>query len=88
MGWEQAANVLWAVKQARAEEPASAEEEAKFKQPILDKYKEESSPYYSTVRLWDEGIFDPAETRTALGLVISVSLNAPIPEDGYGTFRM
>ncbi|HPV07861.1 MAG TPA: hypothetical protein PLD57_12355, partial [Aggregatilineales bacterium] len=64
------------------------EELAAFKQPILDKYEREGSPYYSTARLWDDGILDPAQTRRVLGLALSVCLNAPIEETRYGVFRM
>ncbi|MEQ8763607.1 MAG: carboxyl transferase domain-containing protein, partial [Planctomycetota bacterium] len=91
MGGEQVANVLLTVKidqLARHGESMSPEEQAKFKQPILDKYEAEGNPYYSTARLWDDGILDPAETRKALALGISASLNAPIPEPKYGVFRM
>jgi acetyl-CoA carboxylase carboxyltransferase component len=91
MGGEQAASVLAQVKQTQLEaqkKKMSAEEERAFKQPILDKYEEEGSPYYSTARLWDDGILDPAETRTALGLALAASLNAPVPEMKFGVFRM
>ncbi len=95
MSGEAAANVLWTVGQARVlsrmenptpEEIAAAERE--FKRPILEKYARESDPYYATARLWDDGILDPAQTRMALGLAFSVALNAPLPQDRYGTFRM
>ena len=66
----------------------SEAEVKKFKQPILDKYEEEGSPYYSTGRLWDDGILDPAATRDALGLALAAALNAPIPEMRFGVFRM
>jgi acetyl-CoA carboxylase carboxyltransferase component len=91
MGGEQAASVLAQVKQAQLEEKGrrmSAAEERAFKQPILDKYEEEGSPYYSTARLWDDGILDPAETRTALALAFSAALQAPIPEPRFGVIRM
>ncbi len=90
MGGEQAANVLATVKKdqlARRGETMTEEEEAAFKQPILDKYALESSPYYSTARLWDDGILDPRQTRDVLGLSIEMSLNAPIPKTEYGVFR-
>ncbi len=64
------------------------EEEAAFMQPILDKYEEEGNPYYSTARLWDDGIIDPRDTRTVLGLGIAASLNAPMPNTPFGVFRM
>jgi acetyl-CoA carboxylase carboxyltransferase component len=56
--------------------------------PIIDKYEEEASPYYSTSRLWDDGLLDPLDTRAALGLGIAMSLNAPIPDYKVGIFRM
>ena len=92
MGGEQAANVLLTVKQdqlARLGQPLlTAEEQAAFKQPILDKYEREGSPYYATARLWDDGILDPAETRTVLGLALSACLNAPVERTQFGVFRM
>jgi len=90
MGGEQAAGVLATVKQeqlARKGASMTAEEEAAFKQPILDKYALESSPYYSSARLWDDGILDPRQTRDVLGLSIEMSLNAPVPRTEYGVFR-
>jgi acetyl-CoA carboxylase carboxyltransferase component len=66
----------------------SEEEETAFKQPILDKYEEEGNPYYSTARLWDDGIIDPRDTRQVLALGIAVSLNAPMPDMPFGVFRM
>jgi 3-methylcrotonyl-CoA carboxylase beta subunit/propionyl-CoA carboxylase len=91
MGGEQAASVLAQVKQtqlAAAGKAMSEEEERAFKQPILDKYEREGSPYYSTARLWDDGVIDPAETRTVLSLALSATLSAPIPEMRFGVFRM
>jgi len=91
MGGEQAASVLAQVKQTQREaegKPWTAEEERAFKQPILDKYEEEGSPYYSTARLWDDGLIDPAETRTVLALALAAALNAPAPETRFGVFRM
>ncbi|HEX5131867.1 MAG TPA: carboxyl transferase domain-containing protein [Candidatus Krumholzibacteria bacterium] len=86
MGGQQAADVLWTVK--RDSEQAAAGEEAAFKQPILDKYEHEGNAYYSTARLWDDGILDPVDTRAAVALGLSMSLNAPIPEHRFGVFRM
>ena len=83
MGGEQAASVLATVKRdqlARDGQTFTPEDEAAMRQPILDKYDREGSPYYSTARLWDDGILDPAETRDALALGLSAALNAPIPE--------
>jgi 3-methylcrotonyl-CoA carboxylase beta subunit len=64
------------------------EEKEKLMNPILEKYEEEASPYFSTARLWDDGILAPLETREALALGISMSLNAPIPDYKVGIFRM
>jgi 3-methylcrotonyl-CoA carboxylase beta subunit/propionyl-CoA carboxylase len=91
MGGEQAAGVLTTVKRdqlARQGKTLGAEEEASIREPILEKYEREGSPYYSTARLWDDGILDPAETRQALALGISAAFNAPIPEAKFGVFRM
>jgi 3-methylcrotonyl-CoA carboxylase beta subunit/propionyl-CoA carboxylase len=91
MGGEQAAGVLATVKRdqlAREGQALSAEEEESIRRPILDKYEREGSPYYSTARLWDDGILDPARTREALALAISASFNAPIPPAKFGVFRM
>ena len=91
MGGQQAATVLLTVRQeglvARGK-GMSEEEEAAFKQPILDKYEAEGNPYYSTARLWDDGIIDPRDTRTVLALGIAASLNAPMPDTPFGVFRM
>ena len=92
MGGEQAANVLLQVKMEqmakRGLPEMNPDEQAKFKQPILDKYETEGSPYYATARLWDDGIIDPLDTRTALGLAISAALNQSIPDYKTGIFRM
>ncbi len=91
MGPEQAAGVLATVTRAnkeRAGEDWSEAEEAAFKQPIIDQFEAQSSPYFATARLWDDGIIDPAETRNVLGLGISAALNAPIEETKFGIFRM
>ena len=91
MGGEQAANVLVTVKVKRLQEEGvkmTEEEKAKLMKPILDKYEEEASPYFSTARLWDDGILEPLETRQALALGIAMSLNAPIPDYKVGIFRM
>ena len=91
MGGEQAASVLAQVRQAGLEAAGKRmtdAEVAAFKQPILDKYEEEGSPYYSTARLWDDGILDPAATRDALGLALAATLNTTIPEMRFGVFRM
>ena len=91
MGGEQAAGVLTTVKRdqlAREGKALTAEEEQSIRAPILDKYEREGSPYYSTARLWDDGILDPVDTRPALALGISAAYNAPIPAAKYGIFRM
>jgi 3-methylcrotonyl-CoA carboxylase beta subunit/propionyl-CoA carboxylase len=90
MGGEQAAGVLATVKRdqvARAGQTLSAEDEDAIRAPILEKYEREGSPYYSTARLWDDGILDPADTRQALALGLSAAYNAPIPEVTFGVFR-
>jgi acetyl-CoA carboxylase carboxyltransferase component len=91
MGGEQAANVLRQVKvdalKAKGIEMSPKEQE-EFMRPILEKYEKEGSAYYSTARLWDDGIIEPTETRTAIALGISMSLNAPIPDHQFGVFRM
>ncbi|MFN3766615.1 MAG: carboxyl transferase domain-containing protein, partial [Aliihoeflea sp.] len=66
----------------------STEEEAAFKKPILDKFEHEGHPLYSSARMWDDGIIDPAKTRDVLALSLSAALNAPIPETKFGVFRM
>jgi 3-methylcrotonyl-CoA carboxylase beta subunit/propionyl-CoA carboxylase len=91
MGGEQAAGVLATVKRdqlAREGRQLPAEEEAEIRRPILEKYETEGSPYYSTARLWDDGILDPAETRQALALGLSAAFNAPVQEARFGVFRM
>ncbi|MDP2053643.1 MAG: carboxyl transferase domain-containing protein [Acidobacteriota bacterium] len=91
MGGEQAAGVLATVKRdqvAREGGDLSAAAEAAIREPILQKYDSEGSPYYSTARLWDDGILDPAETRSALALGLSAAYNAPIPPPKFGIFRM
>lgn len=91
MGGEQAADVLATVKQdqlARSNAAMSQAEEDAFKQPIIDQYEHQGHPYYSSARLWDDGVIDPADTRTVLGLCISATLNAPIEESRFGVFRM
>ncbi len=91
MGGEQAASVLAQVKRQQLESQGrtlSEADERAIKQPVLDKYEQEGSPYYSTARLWDDGVIDPADTRTVLALALSASLNAPIPEMKFGVFRM
>jgi acetyl-CoA carboxylase carboxyltransferase component len=91
MGGEQAASVLATVKRdqlAREHREISADEDLAIRAPILEKYEHEGSPYYSTARLWDDGILDPVQTRDALGLALSAARNAPVPDVKFGVFRM
>jgi len=92
MGGEQAANVLLTVKQAQLKHRGmlemNKEEAKKFMQPILDKYEEEGSAFYSTSRMWDDGIIDPVDTRKILGMAIAISLNKKYPDQKNGVFRM
>ncbi|MEY3487134.1 MAG: hypothetical protein RL075_1139, partial [Pseudomonadota bacterium] len=91
MGGEQAAGVLATVKRDGIEGRGgqwSADEEAAFKQPVLDQFAHQSHPYYASARLWDDGVIDPADTRRVLALGLSASLNAPIGEPKFGVFRM
>src|SRR5690349_14185193 len=91
MGGEQAASVLATVRrdgiEGRGEEWPADEEEA-FKQPIRERYERQGSPYYSTARLWDDGVIDPLDTRRVLGLALAVCAGAPIESARYGVFRM
>jgi 3-methylcrotonyl-CoA carboxylase beta subunit len=91
MGGEQAASVLVQVKKDQLEEKGlqlSAEDEQKMRAPILQKYESEGHPLYATSRLWDDGVIDPRQTRGALALALSASLNAPIPDYRAPVFRM
>ncbi len=92
MGGEQAANTLLTVKLdqlKRSGQTMSAAEQAEFVRPTREKYEVESSCYYSTARLWDDGVLDPLETRVALALGIAAARNAPIPPAGsFGVVRM
>jgi acetyl-CoA carboxylase carboxyltransferase component len=91
MGGLQAATVLLTVKRDqlwRKGQEMSKEEEKQLTDPILKKYEVEGNPYYSTARIWDDGVIDPVDTRIVLGLGISASLNAPIPASKPGVFRM
>jgi len=91
MGGEQAADVLASVKikQLEGEGRKPSEDEIKaIRQPIIEKYESESTPYYSGARLWDDGMVGMTETRQALALGIAMSLNAEIPDQKYGIFRM
>ncbi len=91
MGGEQAASVLATVRRDGIEARGgawSAEDEAAFKAPIREQYERQGHPYYSTARLWDDGVIDPADTRQVLGLGLSATLNAPIAETRFGVFRV
>jgi 3-methylcrotonyl-CoA carboxylase beta subunit len=91
MGGDQAASVLSTVRRDQLEAAGQAwpaAEEDAFKKPIRDQYEHQGSPYYSTARLWDDGIIDPVDTRRVLGLSLSAAANAPISPVGYGVFRM
>jgi acetyl-CoA carboxylase carboxyltransferase component len=91
MGGEQAAGVLTTVKRdqlARDGRSLSAEEEAAIREPILQKYEQEGSPYHATARLWDDGIIDPMQTRSVLALGLAVASQVPTPPARYGIFRM
>ncbi len=95
MGGEQAAAVLATVRRdalssgsSGAGEVWSAEEEEAFKAPIREQYELQGSPYYSTARLWDDGVIDPADTRRVLGMGLAAAANAPVPPPRYGVFRM
>jgi len=91
MGGEQAATVLATVKKDQLlakGKKLSQKEEEDLRKPILEKYEQEGNVYYSTARLWDDGVIDPVDTRRVLALGISSSLNAPIPKTHFGVFRM
>jgi 3-methylcrotonyl-CoA carboxylase beta subunit len=91
MGAQQAAGVLVQVKQEqarRAGQAFSAEDEQSLRQPIVDQYERQAHAYYSSARLWDDGVIDPAQTREVLALALSASLNAPIEPTRFGVFRM
>ena len=83
MGGEQAAAVLATVRGDMTDDEAE-----EFKAPIRAQYEQQGSPYYSTARLWDDGVIDPASTRTVLGLALSATANAPVEPVSYGVFRM
>src|SRR5207237_5642344 len=91
MGGEQASNVLLTVKKdqlALKGASMTQEEQDAFRAPTLAKYAEESSAYYSTARLWDDGIIDPVDTRRVLAMGIEAAQNAPIDPAGFSLFRM
>ncbi|MGV7208329.1 carboxyl transferase domain-containing protein [Oxalobacteraceae bacterium A2-2] len=91
MGGDQAASVLATVKRDGIEGKGgqwSADEEADFRQPIKEQYEQQGHPYYATARLWDDGVIDPADTRTVLALGLSAAMNAEIEDTRFGVFRM
>ena len=91
MGGEQAADVLKTIKEDQLISKGKKMTKAdikKVRDPILEKYEVEGNPYYSTARLWDDGIIDPLDTRMILALGISTSLNAELEESNFGVFRM
>ncbi|MDF1871339.1 carboxyl transferase domain-containing protein [Vannielia sp.] len=91
MGGEQAAGVLATVKRDAIERGGgnwSEDEEAAFKQPVLDQFAEQSDPLYASARLWDDGIVDPRKSRQVLALSLRAALNAPVEETRFGVFRM
>ena len=91
MGGQQAAEVLATVRLQQLERQGQTledQERESLQRPILEKYEIEGDPYYSTARLWDDGIIDPVDTRTVVGLGIAASINAPFPEKKHGVFRM
>ena len=88
MGGEQAASVLATVRREQLGDEWSAGAEEEFKRPIREQYEHQGSPYYSTARIWDDGVIDPLDTRRVLGLALSACANAPLEPVGYGIFRM
>ncbi|MCC6269907.1 MAG: methylcrotonoyl-CoA carboxylase, partial [Microbacteriaceae bacterium] len=91
MGGAQASSVLSTIRREQIEasgEEWSSEDEAAFKAPIAEQYEAQGSPYYSTARLWDDGIINPADTRTVLGLALDVASHTPLPAPAFGLFRM
>jgi 3-methylcrotonyl-CoA carboxylase beta subunit len=91
MGGEQAASVLATVRADQLAErgtPWTPEQAEEFKRPIRAQYEDQGNPYYSTARLWDDGVIDPKDTRMVLGLALSAAANAPLEPIRYGVFRM
>ena len=91
MGGEQAATVLATIRRDQLEargETWSDDDEESFREPIRAQYEHQGHPYYSTARLWDDGIIDPADTRRVLALGLAAARHAPIPEPRFGVFRM
>jgi 3-methylcrotonyl-CoA carboxylase beta subunit len=91
MGGEQAASVLATIKREALERGGgtlSEAEEEKLKAPIREQFERQGHPYYASARLWDDGVIDPADTRTVVGLALSVTSTAPVDPVSYGVFRM
>ena len=91
MGGDQAAAVLATVRRDGVEAQGgswSAEAEEAFKRPIRERYESQGSPYYSSARLWDDGVIDPVDTRRVLGMWLAAAAHAPIADPSYGVFRM
>ncbi len=91
MGGDQAASVLSTIRRDAIETDGgtwSAADEEAFKEPVRAQYEDQGNPYYSTARLWDDGVIDPLDTRTVLGLALSAAANAPLEPVRYGVFRM
>jgi 3-methylcrotonyl-CoA carboxylase beta subunit len=91
MGGEQAASVLATVRRDGLEAAGqtwSEEDEEDFKRPLRQQYERQGSPYYSTARLWDDGVIDPSDTRRVLGMGLEIAAGVEIPEPSYGVFRM
>jgi 3-methylcrotonyl-CoA carboxylase beta subunit len=88
MGGEQAASVLATVRRDQLGDGWSAEDEEAFKEPIRAQYEHQGNAWYATARLWDDGVIDPLDTRTVLGLALAACANAPLEPVSYGVFRM
>lgn len=88
MGGEQAARVLVTIKEQQTKRELSDQEREQISRPLLDKFAKESSPYYASARLWDDGIIDPLDTRKVLGLALSAAMERPIESTDFGVFRM
>jgi 3-methylcrotonyl-CoA carboxylase beta subunit len=91
MGGEQAASVLATVRRDGIEAKGgewSVDDEEAFKDPIRAQYEHQGSAYYSTARIWDDGVIDPADTRRVLGMGLAAAAHAPVPEPSFGVFRM
>jgi 3-methylcrotonyl-CoA carboxylase beta subunit len=91
MGGEQASTVLASIRRDQVEAAGGTwtdEDDRAFRQPLLEQFEHQGHPYYSTARLWDDGVIDPLDTRTVLGLALDACANAPVPDPSYGIFRM